>query len=126
MDRLLESLERSRRTGKSSSIVVVAEGDKTGKNVFELAEYVEENLPEYDVRVSVLGHMQRGGSPSCFDRVLASRLGVKAVELLIDGKSNLMVGLQNDKISTTNLEKAIKGQCEIDMELIRVSDIMTT
>ena len=77
LERLLESLERSRRTGKSSSIVVVAEGDKTGKNVFELAEYVEENLPEYDVRVSVLGHMQRGGSPSCFDRVLASRLGVK-------------------------------------------------
>lgn len=77
LDRLLESLERSRLSGKSSSIVVVAEGDKTGKNVFELKEYVEENLPDYDVRVSVLGHMQRGGSPSCFDRVLASRMGLR-------------------------------------------------
>jgi len=126
LDRMLESLKKSRRSGKSSSIVVVAEGDKTGKNVFELADYVEENLPEYEVRVSVLGHMQRGGSPTCFDRVLASRMGVKAVELLLDGKSNLMVGLENDKINTTSLDKAIKGQCPIDMELIRVSDIMTT
>jgi len=92
LERLLESLKRSKRSGKSSSIVVVAEGDKIGKNVFELADYVEENLPQYEVRVSVLGHMQRGGSPSCFDRVLASRLGVRAVELLLDGKTNLMVG----------------------------------
>ena len=126
LNRMLESLKKSRRSGKSSSIVVVAEGDKSGKNVYELADYVEKNMPEYEVRVSVLGHMQRGGSPSCFDRVLASRLGVKAVELMLDGKSNLMVGLQNDKICTTSLEKAIKGQCEIDMELLRVSDIMTT
>lgn len=126
LERLLESLERSRRTGKSSSIVVVAEGDKTGKNVFELAEYVEENLPEYDVRVSVLGHMQRGGSPSCFDRVLASRLGVKAVELLLDNKTNLMVGLINNKVVSTGLEEAIKGSHEINKELLRVSDIMST
>lgn len=126
LNRMLESLKKSRRSGKSSSIVVVAEGERSGKNVYELAAYVEENMPEYEVRVSVLGHMQRGGSPSCFDRVLASRLGVKAVELLIDGKSNLMVGLQNDEVATTDLEKAIKGQCKIDMELIRVSDIMTT
>jgi 6-phosphofructokinase 1 len=70
--------------------------------------YVEANLPEYDVRVSVLGHMQRGGSPSCFDRVLASRLGVKAVESLLEGKSNYMVGLRNDTISLTPLEQAIK------------------
>ncbi|MDA9668838.1 6-phosphofructokinase, partial [Flavobacteriaceae bacterium] len=76
LDRLLESLKRSEKTGKSSSIVVIAEGDKTGKNVFEIAEYVEKNLPYYEVRVSVLGHMQRGGRPSCFDRVLASRMGV--------------------------------------------------
>ena len=77
LDRMLESLEKSRRAGKSSSIVVVAEGDKSGKNVYELAKYVEENLPEYDVRVSILGHMQRGGSPSCFDRVLASRITIR-------------------------------------------------
>ncbi|MBE0393460.1 6-phosphofructokinase 1 [Flavobacterium sp. 7E] len=126
LERLLESLQKSKASGKSSSIVVIAEGDKIGKNVFELKDYVEANLPEYDVRVSVLGHMQRGGSPSCFDRVLASRLGVKAVESLIDGKSNYMVGLQNDKVNLTPLEQAIKGKSEIDRELLRVSEIMST
>jgi len=126
LDRLLDSLIRSKESGKSSSIVVVAEGDKIGKNVFELKDYVEEHLPEYEVRVSVLGHMQRGGSPSCFDRVLASRMGVKAIESLLEGDSNFMVGLLNDKIQLTPLEKAIKGQSKINKELIRVSDIMTT
>lgn len=126
LERLLESLRRSKQSGKSSSIVVVAEGDKIGKNVFELKDYVEENMLEYDVRVSVLGHMQRGGSPSCFDRVLASRMGVKAVESLLEGKTNFMVGLQNDKMALTPLENAVKGQSKINMELLRVSDIMTT
>jgi len=126
LDRLLDSLQKSKASGKSSSIVVIAEGDKIGKNVFELKDYVEANLPEYDVRVSVLGHMQRGGSPSCFDRVLASRLGVKAVESLIEGKSNYMVGLREDKVILTPLEQAIKGKSEIDRELLRVSDIMST
>ncbi|WP_111682790.1 6-phosphofructokinase [Winogradskyella tangerina] len=125
LDRLLESLRRSKTSGKSSSIVVVAEGDKIGKNVFELADYVEENMTEYEVRVSVLGHMQRGGNPSCFDRVLASRMGVKAVESLITGKSNYMVGLKNDIIDLTPFDQAIKGQSKINMELLRVSDIMT-
>ncbi len=126
LDRMLESLERSRRAGKSSSIVVVAEGDKSGKNVYELAKYVEENLPEYDVRVSILGHMQRGGSPSCFDRVLASRLGVKAVELLLDGKTNLMVGLKDNKVISTDIKEAVSGGHSINYELLRVSDIITT
>ncbi|MBO0592783.1 6-phosphofructokinase [Cellulophaga sp. E16_2] len=125
LERLLESLKRSKASGKSSSIVVVAEGDKTGKNVFELKEYVEEHLPIYDCRVSVLGHMQRGGSPSCFDRVLASRMGVRAVEALLEGKSSLMVGIQDNKITLTPISKAIKGHTKIDKELMRVSDIMT-
>tara|TARA_B110001454_G_scaffold200281_1_gene205747 strand:+ start:1550 stop:2533 length:984 start_codon:yes stop_codon:yes gene_type:complete len=126
LERMLESLERSRRAGKSSSIVVVAEGDKSGKNVYELAKYVEENLPEYDVRVSILGHMQRGGSPSCFDRVLASRLGVKAVELLLDGKTNLMVGLKDNVVISTDIKEAISGGHSINYELLRISDIITT
>jgi 6-phosphofructokinase 1 len=126
LERLVDSLLRSKKSGKSSSIVVLAEGDKTGKNVFELKDYVNENMPEYDVRVSVLGHLQRGGSPSCFDRVLASRMGVRAVEDLISGKSNYMVGLLNDKINVTPLEQAVKGKSEINKELIRVSDIMST
>ncbi|MER3318234.1 MAG: 6-phosphofructokinase [Allomuricauda sp.] len=126
LERLLDSLKRSKASGKSSSIVIVAEGDKTGKNVFELKEYVEEHLPIYDVRVSVLGHMQRGGNPTCFDRVLASRMGVKAVESILEGKSNLMVGIRDTKLVLTPLADAIKAHTEIDEELIRVSDIMTT
>jgi 6-phosphofructokinase 1 len=125
LDRLLESLRRSKKTGKSSSIVIVAEGDKIGKNVFELKDYVEENMTEYEVRVSVLGHMQRGGSPSCFDRVLASRMGVKAVETLLSGKSNFMVGLKNDIMDLTPFDQAVKGKSKINMELLRVSDIMS-
>jgi 6-phosphofructokinase 1 len=126
LDRLLDSLRRSKKSGKSSSIVVVAEGDKIGKNVFELKDYVESNMSEYEVRVSVLGHMQRGGSPSCFDRVLASRMGVKAVESILEGKTNYMVGLINDVISLTPLEQAVKGKSKINIELLRVSDIMST
>jgi 6-phosphofructokinase 1 len=126
LDRLVESLRRSKRSGKSSSIVVVAEGDKIGKNVFELKDYVDQNMTEYEVRVSVLGHMQRGGTPSCFDRVLASRMGVKAIESLLDGKSRFMVGLLNDKMSLTPLDQAIKGQSKIDRDLLLVSEIMST
>ncbi len=125
LERLVDSLKKSKASGKSSSIVVIAEGDKIGKNVFELKDYVEANLPEYEIRVSVLGHMQRGGAPSCYDRVLASRLGVKAVESLLEGKSNFMVGMINDKVALTPLEQAIKGHTEIDWELLRVSEIMS-
>ena len=125
LNRLLESLERSEKSGKSSSIVVIAEGGKTGKNVFEIAEYVEKNMPHYEVRVSVLGHIQRGGSPSCFDRVLASRMGVYAIESLLKGKSNVMVGIKEDDMILTSLDKAIKGRSEINKNLIRVSDILS-
>ena len=125
LDRLLDSLRKSKASGKSSSIVVVAEGDKIGKSVFQLKDYVEENMPEYDVRVSILGHMQRGGTPSCFDRVLASRLGVKAVETLLEGKSNYMVGLLQDEVVLTPLDKAVKGKSQIDKELLKVSDIVS-
>ncbi len=126
LERLIDSLKRSKKSGKSSSIVIVAEGDRIGKNVFELKEYVEEHLPIYDVRVSVLGHMQRGGNPTCFDRVLASRMGVKSVEALLEGKSNYMVGIRDSKLILTPISEAIKAHTPVDEELIRVSDIMTT
>lgn len=121
---LINSLKDSKKNGKTSSIVVVAEGDKTGKNVFDLARQVEEEFPKYEIRVSVLGHMQRGGSPSCFDRVLGTKMGVRAVESLIDGDSGKMIGIDNGKIVLTSLKKAIKGETKIDPELIRVSRIM--
>lgn len=125
LKQLLRSLKKSEKSGKSSSIVVVAEGDKTGKNVFELAQYVEQNLPYYEVRVSVLGHMQRGGAPSCFDRVLASRMGVHAVESLQNSFSNVMVGVFNDQMKLTPLDQAIKGKSEINKDLLRVTDILS-
>ena len=125
LERLLESLKRTKRSGKSSSIVVVSEGDKIGKNVFELADYMKENYPFYDVRVSVLGHMQRGGSPSCYDRVLASRLGVAAVEALLDRTTGVMVGTTNNEISTVGLNKAIKMNNDINEELLKVAEIIS-
>ena len=126
LERLLDSLKRSKARGKSSSIVVVAEGDRTtGKNIYELKEFVEENLPIYDVRVCVLGHMQRGGAPTCSDRVLASRMGVKAVESLLEGKTNLMTGIMENDIILTPVSEAIKGKTKLDKELIRISDILT-
>ena len=125
-DNLINSLKKSKKSGKTSSIIVVAEGDKTGKNVFELASKIEENLPKYETRVSVLGHIQRGGSPTCFDRVLGTQLGVKAVEALIEGKNGLMVGIDNGKIIYTPLNKALKGKTKINKELLRMYQKMNT
>lgn len=124
-ERLLESLNQSKKSGKTSSIVVVAEGDKIGKNIFELADYIEKNLVEYEVRVVVLGHIQRGGAPSCYDRVLASRLGVGAVDALLRGETNVMMGIIHNKILSVPFFEAIKGDSEIDEELIRVADIIS-
>lgn len=122
-DRLIASLKRSKKSGKSSSIVVVAEGDQIGKNILGLADYIRNNLDEYEVKVTVLGHIQRGGSPSCFDRVLASRLGVGAVDALLAGEQNVMIGVSHKKIVSVPFEVAIKGSNEIDLDLIRVADI---
>ena len=126
IDELIISLKKSKNSGKTSSIVVVAEGDKTGENVFELAKSVEEKFPDYEIKVSVLGHMQRGGSPSCFDRVLATRMGVKAVESLISGEFSKMIGVKEGEITLTPLNLAIKGKSKINSELLRVSEIMNT
>lgn len=124
-NRLLESLNRSKKSGKTSSIIVVAEGDQIGKNIFELAKFIENNLPEYEVRVTVLGHIQRGGAPSCYDRVLASRLGVGAVEALLRGESRMMIGIVHNKVTLVPFSEAIKGDYKIDRELIRVADIIS-
>lgn len=122
-DRLVESLKRSKISGKTSSIVVVAEGDQIGKNIFGLADYIRENLEEYEVKVTVLGHIQRGGTPTCYDRVLASRLGVGAVDALMIGEHNVMIGISCSKVVSVPFLEAIRGENEIDKELIRVADI---
>ena len=125
VEHVLESLERSKKSGKTSSIIVVAEGEKSGKNILELAEYIGQNVEDYDIRVSVLGHIQRGGAPSCSDRVLASKMGVGAIEALLKGESNVMVGVTNRVLTSVDFEVAIKGQRTMDNELRRVLNITT-
>jgi 6-phosphofructokinase 1 len=125
VEQMMYSLEKSRKAGKTSSIIVVAEGEKSGKNIFELADFIGENLEGYDIRVSVLGHIQRGGAPSCYDRVLASRLGVGAIEALLRGESNVMIGITNKIVTSVDFEVAIKEQKPLDKELRRVLNITT-
>lgn len=124
VEHLMEALQQSGRAGKTSSIIVVSEGDKSG-GVFELARTVEEKFPEYECKVTVLGHIQRGGRPSCSDRVLASRLGVAAVEALRDGESGIMVGVRDQQVVKTPLERAISKQNLIDNNLVRVAEIVS-
>lgn len=124
-ERLVASLKRSKEAGKSSSIVVVAEGDQIGKNILGLADYIRENLTEYECKVTVLGHIQRGGSPSCYDRVLASRLGVGAVDALLANQSNVMIGIVHNKVVAIDFKKALEGANKIDESLIRVADIIS-
>jgi len=106
IDDLVHRVEHGRKD-KASKIIVVAEGDEAG-GAYNVGEVLKEKFPHHDIRVSVLGHIQRGGSPSCADRVLASRLGVAAVEALLEGKSKVMVGQINKEIVFTPFSKAIK------------------
>ncbi|MDD7805321.1 MAG: 6-phosphofructokinase [Endozoicomonas sp. (ex Botrylloides leachii)] len=124
VEKLLNALQASGRAGKTSSIIVVSEGDQCG-GVFELAKTVEKSFPDYEAKVTVLGHIQRGGRPSCFDRVLASRLGVAAVEALLKGESGIMVGIRQQKIINTPLERAISRPNTIDSHLVKVAEIVT-
>jgi 6-phosphofructokinase 1 len=110
---LITRLEIGRKD-KSSKIIIVAEGDEIG-GAFNVGEVLKENFPNYDIRVSVLGHIQRGGKPSCMDRVLASRFGVSAVEALLQGRSGDMVGQVNHQIVFTPFDHAIK---HIDAEQV--------
>jgi len=123
IEALYHRLEQGRRD-KSSKILIVAEGDEAG-GAFEIGRLVKEKYPNYDTRVSVLGHMQRGGHPSCMDRVLASRVGVAAVEALMHGHSHEMIGVINGQIAYTPFESAIKHNAEVDANLLRIVDILS-
>ncbi len=123
-DQLVDSFEKAKKRGKNSSIVVVAEGEKLG-NVFELAQKTKEQFPNYDIRVSVLGHIQRGGSPSCADRVLASRLGFGAVTGLLKGLTNVMAGIQANQLVYTPIDDAIKKHNEINQDLLLISEVLS-
>jgi 6-phosphofructokinase 1 len=113
------------RKSKNSSIVLVAEGEKAG-GAFNIAKQVEKDFPQYDVRVTVLGHIQRGGSPTASDRILASRLGVAAVEALLDDQKSVMVGISNDAIELVPFNKAIKYDKELNPKLLDTIHILST
>jgi 6-phosphofructokinase 1 len=122
INNLCERLERSRKD-KLSKIVIVAEGDDAG-GAFEIGRHVKERFPHYDTRVSILGHIQRGGRPSCMDRVLASRVGVAAVEALRDGHRNEMVGIVHNELAYTPFEHAIKHHLEINPNFLKIVEIL--
>ncbi|MFN2423156.1 MAG: 6-phosphofructokinase [Cryomorphaceae bacterium] len=124
IEQLLDRLNEAKRHNKSSSIVIVAEGGKSG-NATEIAAEVSKQMPFYETKVTILGHIQRGGSPSCFDRNLASRLGVAAVEALLKGKRDAMVGMVHHKVVLTPFEKAISDKFRLDSEIVRISDILS-
>ncbi|WP_026897437.1 6-phosphofructokinase [Daejeonella oryzae] len=120
---LLDRLGKGRKS-KSSKIILVAEGDDAG-GAFEIANAVKSKYPTIDTRVSILGHIQRGGPPSCMDRVLASRLGVAAVEALMEGRKGEMVGVVNQKIHYTPFGNAIKHISEANPDLLKIVEILS-
>jgi len=124
IDQLEEFIKRGTRKSKNSSIVLVSESPKDG-GAMHYAERMKNEHPEFDVRVTILGHLQRGGTPTAYDRILASRLGVAAVEALLEGQRNVMVGVKNDQIVYVPFSKAIKIDKPIDRELINVLNILS-
>ena len=121
---LVATLRESEESGKSSSIVLVAEGSKSG-GAYEIAKKVTEKYSEYETRVSVLGHLQRGGAPSCYDRVMASRMGVAAVEGLLEGRKDVMIGIINDRETYTPLSEAINNRHLPNRDELRIARILS-
>ena len=123
LDNLFETFEKAQKRGKTSSIVIVAEGEQLA-STYDLAKKTKERFPDYDIRVSILGHIQRGGAPSCADRVLASRMGYGAVIGLMKGLTNVMAGIRSNDLVFTPFEEAIKKHNEINQELMLLSEIL--
>lgn len=111
------------RSSKSSKIIVVAEGDESG-GAFKVADIIKKNCPEFDLRVSILGHIQRGGNPTCMERVNASIVGFNAVKALMTGHKNEMIGIINKQISYTPFEKAVKHHISLNEDLVELIDVL--
>lgn len=124
INQLIDLLRRGWQRQKSSCIVVVAEGDEEG-GAFEVAQKVKKHFRHYETRISVIGHLQRGGSPTCNDRVLASRLGLAAVEAARAGKRNVMVGLRHSRIVHTPFQKAVKHHQSVNPAMLRLANILS-
>ena len=118
-DQLGELIEQGFRKSKNSSMVLVTESEVTG-GAIKLAERVKTEYPQYDVRVSILGHLQRGGSPSAQDRILASRMGIAAIQALLENQRNVMIGIHENEIDYIPFKRAIRKEREISEELLEV------
>ena len=125
-EKITQFISNGLRRTKSSSIVLFAEGREKDYNIMEVADNMRQKFPELDVRVSILGYLQRGGSPTASDRILASRLGVAAIESLLEGQRNIMVGLRNNEIVYIPFAKAIKDDKPLDKDGVRAQEIMAS
>ena len=117
-EKITQFISNGLRRTKSSSIVLFAEGREKDYNIMEVAENMRQKFPELDVRVSILGYLQRGGSPTASDRILASRMGAAAIDALLDDQRNVMIGIKNDEIVYVPFSKAIKNDKPINRELL--------
>ncbi len=124
IEELFAEIEKGASNKKTSNIIIVSEGNKLGGS-FDIAKKLKEKFNQLDIKVTILGHLQRGGSPSCSDRVLSSELGVAAIEGLLNGRSGVMVGKINNQITYTFFEQAIYNKAYIDQELLRISKILS-
>ena len=124
VDQLEELIKNGFRKSKNSSIVIVAESDVTG-GANGLAERMHKEHPEYDVRVTILGHIQRGGSPTAYDRIIASRMGVAAIDALMDEQRSIMIGIVNNEIVHVPFTKAIKDDKPVNEQLLGVIQILS-
>ena len=126
VDQLAEFIERGKRKSKNSAIVLVSESHKDGHGgAMYYAERIKNEYPQFDARVTILGHLQRGGTPSAYDRILASRMGYAAIEALLEGQRNIMVGIKNDEIVYVPISRAIKMDKPINTELISVLNVLS-
>lgn len=128
-DTPIEMLEEFLKNGfskpKHSSIVLVAEGDQAG-GALKIGKLIEEKYPEYNVGITILGHVQRGGKPTALDRIIASRMGLAAIDALLDDQKSIMIGIQNDDIVHVSFSKAIKNEKPVHPDLLMVQQIMST
>ena len=124
VDQLEALIKNGFRKSKNSSIVLVAERPSTG-GAMHLAERVKNEYPQYDGRVTILGHLQRGGSPTANDRILASRMGAAAIDALLDDQRNVMIGIRDDQIEYVPFNKAIKNDKPINRELLNTLRILS-
>ncbi len=123
IENLIAQLKKAAKRDKPFGIVVIAEGNKYG-GAEAVAKLVQEQISYYDTKVTIIGHLQRGGSPTCIDRVLASRLGYESVEALLRGESNVMVGIKNNEVSFTSFDDAIHKEKKVSVEMMKMAQIL--